>query len=66
MAAQVVDSRICDLLCPRLQWPSLRSMRSRAQVEAEEVPDVTEKLGVTVVPYFAILKVRALRGCLVP
>ncbi|KAK9845491.1 hypothetical protein WJX81_007843 [Elliptochloris bilobata] len=26
------------------------------RVEAEEVPEVTEKLGVTVVPYFAILK----------
>lgn len=30
-----------------------------AQVEAEEVPEVTERLGVTVVPYFAILKVRS-------
>ena len=28
------------------------------QVEAEAVPDVTEKLGITVVPYFAILKAR--------
>ena len=32
------------------------------QVEAEAVPDVTEKLGVTVVPYFAILKARPLQG----
>lgn len=32
------------------------------QVEAEAVPDVTEKLGVTVVPYFAILKARPPQG----
>ncbi len=27
------------------------------QVEAEEVPDVTDRYGVTVVPYFLIVKV---------
>ena len=28
------------------------------QVEAEEVPDITDRYGVTIVPYFLVTKVR--------
>ena len=36
------------------------------QVEAEEVPDVTDRYGVTVVPYFLIVKVLSEAALLIP
>ena len=38
---------------------SLNNSRRRAQVEAEEVPDVSEKMDVAAVPFFTLHRVRA-------
>ena len=35
-------------------------IRFSMQVEAEQVPDITDRYGVTIVPYFLVTKVRVL------